>query len=87
MEAGVSGWRERRRITIDAGDLVRLGEAVTKAKEKFCWKGGSPVVSGYEAGRDGFWLHRYLLSIGIQHQGHCCKNFAKPRWVGEPGRC
>jgi hypothetical protein len=40
MEAGVSGWRERRRITIDAGDLVRLGEAVTKAKEKFCWKGG-----------------------------------------------
>ena len=26
------------------------------------------VVSCYEAGRDGFWLHRYLLSRGIQNQ-------------------
>jgi transposase len=24
----------------------------------------APVISGYEAGRDGFWLHRYLLARG-----------------------
>ncbi|MGI9077581.1 MAG: hypothetical protein ACR2G6_09670 [Gemmatimonadaceae bacterium] len=24
-----------------------------------------PVRSCYEAGRDGFWLHRYLVSRGI----------------------
>ena len=27
----------------------------------------TPVVSCYEAGRDGFWLHRYLLSQGIEN--------------------
>jgi transposase len=26
-----------------------------------------PVVSCYEAGRDGFWLHRYLVSEGIEN--------------------
>jgi transposase len=26
------------------------------------------VVSCYEAGRDGFWLHRYLVSLGIENQ-------------------
>ena len=25
----------------------------------------APVVSCYEAGRDGFWLHRYLVAQGI----------------------
>jgi transposase len=25
----------------------------------------SPVMSCYEAGRDGFWLHRYLVAHGI----------------------
>jgi transposase len=25
-------------------------------------------VSCYEAGRDGFWLHRYLVSLGIENQ-------------------
>lgn len=26
------------------------------------------MVSCYEAGRDGFWLHRYLVSLGIENQ-------------------
>ena len=26
------------------------------------------MVSCYEAGRDGFWLHRYLLSLGIANE-------------------
>lgn len=27
----------------------------------------APVRSGYEAGRDGFWLHRYLVSRGVMN--------------------
>jgi transposase len=26
------------------------------------------VFSCYEAGRDGFWLHHYLVSVGIDNQ-------------------
>jgi len=59
---------KRRRVTIEAGHLAQLGEAITKAKEKFCLPGDARVLSCYEAGRDGFWLHRYLLSVGIQNQ-------------------
>jgi transposase len=42
-----------------------LGEAVAKAKARFGMPGGVPIVSCYEAGRDGFWLHRYLLHCGV----------------------
>ena len=28
----------------------------------------SRVLSCYEAGRDGFWLHRHLISIGIENE-------------------
>jgi transposase len=27
--------------------------------------GGVPIVSGYEAGRDGFWRHRSLRHCGV----------------------
>lgn len=26
------------------------------------------VLSCYEAGRDGFWLHRHLVSVGIENE-------------------
>jgi transposase len=55
----------RRIVTIAAGDLVALGEAVAKAKARFGMPGGVPIVSCYEAGRDGFWLHRYLVHCGV----------------------
>ena len=35
------------------------------AKKRFGLNEDVKVVSCYEAGRDGFWLHRYLLSQGI----------------------
>jgi transposase len=65
MELSSKQWKlvladgvKRRRVTIEAGDLAQLGEAITKAKEKFGLPGDVRVVSCYEAGRDGFWLHR-----------------------------
>ncbi len=75
MELSNKQWRlvfgdgsKRRRVTVEAGYREQLGEAVAKAKEKFGLPGDTRVVSCYEAGRDGFWLHRYLSSIGIQNQ-------------------
>jgi transposase len=41
---------------------------VAKAKERFGMPASTPVVSCYEAGRDGFWLHRHLRSIGIENE-------------------
>src|SRR5262245_64821641 len=49
-----SDGNKRRIITITAGDLVTLGEAVAKAKARFGMPGVVPIVSCYEAGRDGF---------------------------------
>jgi transposase len=56
---------KKRIVTIAAGDLVALGEAVAKAKARFGMPGDVPIVSCYEAGRDGFWLHRYLVHCGV----------------------
>ena len=30
--------------------------------------GDAPVRSCYEAGRDGFWIHRWLLSVGVDNR-------------------
>ena len=53
--------------TIAARDLVGLAAEITRAKRRFKLPADAPVVSCYEAGRDGFWLHRYLLSQGIDN--------------------
>ncbi len=46
---------KRRHETVEAG---------RRAKAKFHLSPEATGVSCYEAGRDGFWLHRYLLSVG-----------------------
>jgi hypothetical protein len=40
----------------------RLQEEIAKAKKRFGLPAGAPVRSCYEAGRDGFWLHRQLAA-------------------------
>jgi transposase len=59
---------KRRQVVVPAADLPRLSEAVSKAKERFGMPASARVVSCYEAGRDGFWLHRHLRSIGIENE-------------------
>lgn len=54
-----------RERTIDAGDLVALGQELQRAQAKLGVAAGSPILSCYEAGLDGFWLHRYLTAQGI----------------------
>ena len=56
---------KKRMVTIDAGDLVALGEVIAKAKARFGMPEDVSIVSCYEAGRDGFWLHRYLIHCGV----------------------
>jgi transposase len=56
-----------RRRTIDAGDLLALRQEVETAKRRFGLAVDAPVKSCYEAGRDGFWLHRYLLEQEIEN--------------------
>jgi hypothetical protein len=60
-----SDGNKRRLVTMAAGALVALGEAVAKAKTRLGMPGDVPIVSCYEAGCDGFWLHRYLLHYGV----------------------
>jgi transposase len=57
-----------RQREMPARAVVLLKEEIRTAKERFGLPGETPVVSCYEAGRDGFWLHRWLLSIGVDSQ-------------------
>jgi len=51
--------------TVAARDLDTLLQEIHKAKRRFGLPDDAAVVSCYEAGRDGFWLHRWLTSQGI----------------------
>ena len=50
--------------SMPARDLPRLHEEIAKAKNRFGLPTDAPVHSCYEAGRDGFWLHRHLTAQG-----------------------
>jgi len=51
--------------SVAARDLPGLLQEIAKAKRRFGLPEDAGVVSCYEAGRDGFWLHRWLTSQGI----------------------
>ena len=51
-----------------AGDLRGLMEEIHLSKVRFRLSERAPVMSCYEAGRDGFWLHRYLVAQGVDNQ-------------------
>jgi len=56
---------KKRHKTIPAGDLPGLMEEIAKAKHRFKMGDDVQIYSCYEAGRDGFWIHRFLESEGI----------------------
>ena len=53
--------------SLPARDLTRLQEEIAKAKQRFALPADAPVCTCYEAGRDGFWLHRALTSRGLHN--------------------
>jgi transposase len=54
-----------RQVNIDAGDLKACGEEIQKAKQRFGLNESASVRSCYEAGREGFWLHRAMEQMGV----------------------
>jgi transposase len=74
FELGKNTWKlgftigiaqQPRERTIPAGALETLQKEITRAKQRFGLPEDACVVSCYEAGRDGFWLHRYLVAHGV----------------------
>ena len=57
--------RQERLVSIPARDRDRLEKAIAKAKAKLGLPADAPVHSCYEAGRDGFWIHRMLERMGV----------------------
>jgi transposase len=64
---GFSDGNKMRFKSIAGRNLEQLHEEIEKAQVRFKMKGDVRILSCYEAGRDGFWLHRYLLSCGIEN--------------------
>jgi transposase len=56
--------RERR---ITAGSAAALVAELAHAKRRFGLPEDAPVRSCYEAGRDGFWVHRWLTQLGVEN--------------------
>lgn len=57
--------RERR---IQPRDGAVLLKEVERAKRRFGLAAEARVVSCYEAGREGFWLHRFLVAHGVENR-------------------
>jgi transposase len=77
FELGESNWKLA--FTIGMGqkprlrgmasrDLPRLKQEIAKAKKRFGLPDDAAVHSCYEAGRDGYWLHRHLVAQGIDNK-------------------
>jgi len=60
------GQRPRER-TVAAGDLAGMRREIERAKRRFSLSDEVRVLSCYEAGRDGFWVHRYLVQQGVRN--------------------
>jgi transposase len=74
FELGVTTWKlgfttgaaqRPRERNMPAGALQVLQEEIARAKQRFGLPPDTRVVSCYEAGRDGFWLHRCLVASGV----------------------
>jgi transposase len=61
-----AGMGQRPRVRqIQAGAVGVIENEVVRAKRRLGLPLEAAVISCYEAGRDGFWLHRYLVAHGI----------------------
>lgn len=56
-----------RVVTIGARDWEALRREIQKARERFGVDESVRVQSCYEAGREGFWVHRALEAMGIEN--------------------
>jgi transposase len=54
--------------TVASGDLEAVRDALERGRRRFALPATAPVVSCYEAGRDGFWIHRALRGLGVANR-------------------
>lgn len=75
LELSASSWklgfadqlgRNPRVRSIHAGDFDKLKSEIAAAKKAFGLDPDAAVISCYEAGRDGFWIHRCLVLLGFE---------------------
>ena len=52
---------------LEAQDLEGLMAEIDWSKKRFGLPADAAVLSCYEAGRDGFWLHRFLIAQGVMN--------------------
>ena len=76
LELGLEGWKLAfstgldQRIwvaSVPARDRQRFLRVLDRARKKYGLPEGCEVVSCYEAGRDGFWVDRWLRGVGINN--------------------
>src|ERR1700694_2784314 len=66
--AFATGQAQKPRLRkLRARDGQGLEQEIAKAKKHLGLAADAPVHSCYEAGRDGFWLHRYLTALGVHN--------------------
>jgi transposase len=61
------GRRSVSRYTVGAGDTAAVADCIVKAAARLRTSGRAQVHSCYEAGRDGWWLHRWLSDLGVDN--------------------
>jgi transposase len=61
------GRRGPSRYNVAAGDTAAVLDCVAKARARCGVSAEARVHSCYEAGRDGWWLHRWLIAQGIDN--------------------
>ena len=54
--------------TVAPGDAAALLRVVAAARRRLRLPSVTRVVSCYEAGRDGFWIHRWLTTLTVQNR-------------------
>ena len=54
--------------TVPAGDLAAVERAIRSGRQRLGVPGTARVMSCYEAGRDGFWIHRALKARGVENR-------------------
>jgi transposase len=61
---GVQPWLR----TVPSREWGAVARAIAQGRARFGLPAGARVVSCYEAGRDGFWIHRALVARGIANR-------------------
>ena len=64
---GFSDGNRNRIKNVDAGDIKAVLEEIELARNKFGLSAHAELYSCYEAGRDGFWIHRWLIHNKINN--------------------